>query len=87
MTLYAILHDLQYIVPLCSLSWHGRLLISLFFDLAWATSYFYMLSVFFDLVNWFDIRFRVEGLSGSSLSIPMDRGKVCLHPTLPRPYK
>ncbi|MFS8012008.1 hypothetical protein Hanom_Chr14g01315671 [Helianthus anomalus] len=26
-----------------------------------------------------------EGLSGSSLSIPMDRGKVYLHPTLPDP--
>ncbi|KAJ0449420.1 hypothetical protein HanHA89_Chr17g0728251 [Helianthus annuus] len=39
------------------------------------------------LVCWFVVRFRAEGLSGSSLSIPVDRGKVCLHPTLPRPYK
>ncbi|MFS7924195.1 hypothetical protein Hanom_Chr03g00269781 [Helianthus anomalus] len=31
--------------------------------------------------------FGAEGLSGSSLSIPRGRGKVCLHPTLPRPYK
>ena len=46
-----------------------------------------LFSIFFDLVYWHAVRFGAEGLSGSSLSIPRDRGKVCLHPTLPRPYK
>ncbi|KAJ0593891.1 hypothetical protein HanHA300_Chr03g0102521 [Helianthus annuus] len=42
-------------------------------------------SIFFDLVCWYAIRFGVEGLPRSSLSIPRDRGKVCLDPTLPDP--
>ncbi|MFS7923815.1 hypothetical protein Hanom_Chr03g00265301 [Helianthus anomalus] len=47
----------------------------------------FLFSIFFDLECWYVVRFRAECLSGSSLSIRMDRGKVCLHPTLPRPYK
>ncbi|KAJ0479574.1 hypothetical protein HanIR_Chr13g0621561 [Helianthus annuus] len=31
--------------------------------------------------------FGTEGLTRSSLSIPRGRGKVCLHPHLPRPYQ
>ncbi|MFS8022346.1 hypothetical protein Hanom_Chr16g01438391 [Helianthus anomalus] len=31
--------------------------------------------------------FGAECLSRSRLSIPRGKGKVCLHPTLPRPYK
>ncbi|MFS7944950.1 hypothetical protein Hanom_Chr06g00518191 [Helianthus anomalus] len=49
--------------------------------------FLFLYSIFFDLMCWFVVCFRAEGLSGSSLSIPMDRGKVCLHPTLLRPYK
>ncbi|KAJ0667836.1 putative proteasome endopeptidase complex [Helianthus annuus] len=36
----------------------------------------FLFSIFFDLVCWYAVRFRAEGLSGSSLSIRMDRGKL-----------
>ncbi|MFS8014283.1 hypothetical protein Hanom_Chr15g01342761 [Helianthus anomalus] len=57
------------------------------FTLYYVQMMLYVISILFDLVCWHVVRFGVEGLSGSSLSIPRDRGKVCLHPTLPRPYK
>ncbi|MFS7963675.1 hypothetical protein Hanom_Chr08g00741141 [Helianthus anomalus] len=46
------------------------------------TSFFFLYSL-----TWYAIRFGVEGLPRSNLSIPRNRGKVCLHLTLPRPHK
>ncbi|MFS7991610.1 hypothetical protein Hanom_Chr12g01072701 [Helianthus anomalus] len=34
---------------------------------------------------WYVVRFGAGGLAGSSLSIPRDRGNVCLHPPSPDP--
>ncbi|MFS7996586.1 hypothetical protein Hanom_Chr12g01131661 [Helianthus anomalus] len=34
---------------------------------------------------WYVVRFGAGGLSGSSLFIPRDKGKVCLHPPSPDP--
>ncbi|MFS8004500.1 hypothetical protein Hanom_Chr13g01226581 [Helianthus anomalus] len=57
--LYVIIHDLHYSVSLITF-------------LVLVTSFF---SIFFNLVCWYAIRFGVEGLPRSSLSIPRDRGK------------